>query len=470
MEFINRKNELEKLGEVFRKQASQLVIVYGRRRVGKSFLIKHFAAQKKFRHIYFSGTKATQGIQLGNFLKTCSQTLGEPHLAEISVSSWLDAFNLLVPYLKVKKTILTLDEFPWMMEKSPALESEIHSFWEQRANRGDDGINFILCGSQLSMMKRLADETHPLHGRKTASLFIKPFSHQEAAHFQEGFGLKDQAVVYAICGGIPQYHELFSRRRRLSVEGIIREECFKPHGDLVAEGEFLILNEFKNSTYAFSILEVLSGGSRRLAEIAKGTGLDIKDLSHHMQSLMQLGYVEKLKPIHSTEKERTTLYRISDLFLFFWFRYVYPYRNLVDIHTPQEIVDRALKPSWNAYLGRAFEALAGKAIPALLRKEGFAVKTMGTYWKKGTVLLPGVQIDLVVERMDGEVHLCECKWETKPAGMEVYNNLIRKMSIYPHKQKTINPTLFCVSKPTQELLGLKKAGKLWIYTLEDIYG
>lgn len=470
MAFIGRKNELQKLTEVFGKRANQLVILYGRRRVGKSFLVKHFATQKRIRHIYYSGTKATQNMQLRNFLKICAQTLGEPHLGEISVSSWLDAFNLLVPYLKVKKTILTLDEFPWMMEKSPELESEIHSFWEQQKNKGGGDINLILCGSQLSMMKRLVDETHPLHGRKTASLFVKPFCHKEAVCFHDGFGLKDQAIIYALCGGIPQYHELFSRQRRLSVEHVIMEECFKPHGDLIAEGEFLILNEFRNSTYAFSILEVLAGGNKRLAEVAKGTGLDIKDLSHHMQSLIQLGYVEKLRPIHAKEKARTTLYRICDPFLFFWFRFVYPYRNLIDIHTPQEIYDMGLKPSWNSYLGRAFEALACKSVPSLLRKEGLAVKTVGTYWKRGTALLPGIQIDLVVERTDGEVHLCECKWEAKPVGLDVYNKLICKASAYPHQHKTLNPTLFCTAKPTRELINLKKAGKLWIYTLEDIYG
>lgn len=467
--FLNRQAELEKLREIFSKRSSQLVIIYGRRRVGKSLLIKYFASQNNIRHIYYSGTKATKNVQIYHFLKICAQVLGEAHLDQVTVPGWLEAFNLIAPYLKQKKTILTLDEFPWIMEKSPEIESEIHSFWEQHKNRSEGFVYIILCGSQLSMMKRLADQTHPLHGRKTASFFLKPFSHQEAQLFQEGFGLKDRAIVYGICGGIPQYHEIFSRKRHLSVEQIIREECFKSHGDLVPEGEFLILNEFKNSTYAFSILEVLSHGNKRLGEIAKGTGIDIKDLSHHIQNLVQLGYVKKLKPIYSKVEERKTLYCICDPFLFFWFRYVYPYKTLIDIHTPQEIYHLAIQPSWSQYLGLAFESLVYQAVPALFRKEGFVVKTMGTYWKQGTAAQPGVQIDLVVERMDGEVHICECKWESKPAGVAVYQELVRKITLYPYRDKTLNPTLFCLVTPSRELKELKKSGKLWIYTLEDIY-
>lgn len=139
------------------------------------------------------------------------------------------------------------------------------------------------------------------------------------------------------------------------------------------------------------------------------------------------------------------------------------------IQKPKEIYNSSLKPVWDQYLGVRFESFCKHAMIRLLTNKGINIKKAGSYWRTKTKTSSGVQIDLVIEREDGEIHICECKWRDKPVGIEVYNQLLYKISEYPHKTKTINPTIISLTKPAKTLVPLIEERKLWFFTLKDLY-
>jgi uncharacterized protein len=457
--FMGRSNELRSLEKSWADPAGAFLPVYGRRRVGKSELIRHFIGQK--RGIYYVGKQAPADLQLREFMRDAAECLGEPLLAEIQVDGWARAFKLIEERWKgPEKLILALDEFQWMCEVSPDLPSVIQEAWDRRWKKG--GIMLILCGSYLGFMEReVLGKKSPLFGRRTGQILLRPFDHKEAALFHPGYSLVEQARTYFVCGGLPFYLKCFSQGR--SVEQNIADAFLTETGLLRREADFLLREELRELVNYHSILMALAEGKHTNSGISAASGIGDRALHFYLTTLMELGYVRKKHPLTgSAAQVRQGRYVLDDPLLRFWFRFVFPQTSLIARLGPSAAMERLIKPGLDAYFGICFEALCREALPMIYAREGVtAAFEVGEYWDKDS------QIDVVGLRKDGWTDLGECKWTAARSPTPLREELEARVPHYPNSRRaTIHTRYFTRTKITQSTP--PPATEHW-HDLEDIY-
>ena len=448
------------LRQAWSGESSAFIPIYGRRRVGKSELIVHFMSDKK--GIYFVGKRAPGDSQLQEFLETAARSLSEPLLAQVRVSGWKEALELVVKRWTGKaKLILALDEFQWMAEACPELPSVLQELWD-RSWAKSGRVMLILCGSYLGFMEReVLGKRSPLYGRRTAQLLLRPFQYLEAAEFHARYSVVDQAKVYAICGGIPMYLLAFDPRQ--SVEQNIMAKFLDDTAVLAREPEFLLREELRDLMPYHAVLMALARGSTAPVQIAKATNIDVRALNYYLSTLMELGYVQRRHPLTGGKPSvKSVRYALEDPLLRFWFRFVFPHQSVLRVLGPERGYTEIIKPEIDAYYGRCFERLSRECLPLIYRDErvrcGFQV---GEYWDKE------VQVDLVGWREDNWTDLGECKWSDITSWSDLEAELEAKVMRYPNtRNATIGRRAFVrsvktKSKPTK--------ADMRCYTLADMY-
>lgn len=458
-DFIGREKEQASLEDRYRQRKSQFVVVYGRRRVGKSALLRHFCSDKHT--LFHVGDRSTKELQIKKILEAASRIYSEPLLSRVSLPDWGQLFETLTPHLLKKKTVLVLDEFQWMCEGSPELPSVIQQYWDSRWEKSGR-VFLILCGSYMGFMEReVLGKKSPLFGRRTSQMKIQPFTHRDARLFHPRYKVEDSARLYAICGGIPAYLLAFSDDR--SIDENILGECLEDNGRLREEPRFLTMEELREPAIYYSLLETLHTRRLRITELGKQLGIEKGNLVYYLKTLQQLGYVEKVFPLGIKKGGgKRPVYQIQDPLLRFWFSLVYP--NLTDLtmRQPRDVFISRVKPKLAAYYGIQFETLCREALPRLLHARGVTAPfKIGSYWDNQT------QIDIVVEREDGLTHLAECKWQARPVGMETVEELKRKIMNYPNPNRhNIIPQIFSQSGFTETVL---KQPHIQCFTVADLF-
>lgn len=457
--FLGRSRELRVLEDAWKKPEGAFWPVYGRRRVGKSELIRHFISGK--RGIYYVGKQAPPDLQLREFMRDAAECLGEPLLAEVQVDGWARAFKLIEERWKgPEKLILALDEFQWMCEASPELPSVIQEAWDRRWKKG--GIMVILCGSYLGFMEReVLGKKSPLFGRRTGQILLRPFDHLEAAQFHPGLSLQEQARTYFICGGLPFYLKCFSTAR--SVEQNIADNFLAETGLLRREADFLLREELRELANYHSILMALAEGQNTNSGIAAASGIGDRALHFYLTTLMELGYVRKKHPLTgAAAKIRLGRYVLDDPLLRFWFRFVFPQTSLIARLGPAVAMERLVKPGLDAYFGQCFELLCREALPMIYAREGVSTAfEVGEYWDKD------MQIDIVGLRKDGMTDLGECKWTAAKSPGPLREELEPRLAAYPNSRRaTIHTRYFTKLKITHRTSPPKT--EHW-HDLADVY-
>lgn len=456
--FRGRKREAAALDAAWRGNASAFIPVYGRRRVGKSELIVHFMAGKG--GVYFVGKRAPGETQITEFLETAARALGEPLLAQARVNGWRDALDLVVRrWTGKRKLILALDEFQWMAEAAPELPSVIQELWDRQWSKSGR-VMLILCGSYLGFMEReVLGKKSPLFGRRTAQILLRPFHHLEAAEFHPRWSVVDQAKAYAICGGIPMY--LLAFDEKLSIEQNITARILDDLSMLSREPEFLLREELRDLMPYHAVLMALAQGKTAPAQLSSTTGIDVRGLNYHLNTLVELGYVQRRYPLTGIKPAvRSVRYALDDPFLRFWFRFVFPHQSVLKLLGPQRGFAEVIKPGIDAYYGRCFERLCRECLPMIYHDEGVrAAFECGEYWDKD------VQIDVVGVRQDGWTDLGECKWGDVGSMSALAAELESKIPRYPNKRNaTIGRRLFVRSSKARA-----KTPGIRVHTLDDLY-
>ena len=461
MSFQGRARELKTLHEAWRSERSGFIPVYGRRRVGKSELIVHFMSGK--RGLYFVGKRAPGEAQLQEFLETAARAVGEPLLAQTRVTTWKAALQLLNERLPAgKKFILVLDEFQWMVESSPELPSVLQELWDRQWSRSGK-VLLILCGSYLGFMEReVLGKQSPLFGRRTAQILLRPFNHLDAGLFHRRFSTVDRARVYALCGGVPAYLLAFDGAR--SVEQNIMAQLLDENAALGREPDFLLREELRDLAPYHAVLMALAQGKSSPAQLEKSTGIDVRGLSYHLNTLVELGYVQRRYPVtESKPSVRSVRYALDDPLLRFWFRFVFPHQSVLRLLGPERGFAETVQPELDAYFGRCFERLCRECLPMIYAQAGVrAAYTVGEYWDSE------VQIDVVGVRQDNWTDLGECKWGAVNSLAALGAELDAKVARFPNaRNATIQRRLFVKalkSKPPPPPEGLS------LHTVEDLYG
>jgi len=414
MDFINRKEELKFLEEKWRERNSQLIVLWGRRRVGKTELIKHFVKDKP--NIYFLAESISENEQLRKFSYAIGKYFNESLLLTRGFLNWEEAFGYLSQ--KNQKIVLVVDEFPYLIQSNSGIPSIFQKGWDEYLIKSK--ICLVLLGSIISMMEtEVLNYKAPLYGRRTGQWHVMPMSFNAVSGFRKGRSFEDRLLHYSIAGGIPAYWLQFSRDKDFYSN--IKEKVLKKGQFLYDEVEFILREELREPRYYFALLQSIAQGKRKLSEIVNATGLSHPVANKYLGVLSDLGVVERELPITEEKplKSKRGLYRITDEFFNFWFRFIFPWRAELEMAMFDEVLKR-IKREMPQYLSMIYEKVA-QEILWYHRNEFFPFRAVGRWWDKNE------EIDIVaIDPETNAILFAEVKWTNKPIGTDIYLKLKQK--------------------------------------------
>lgn len=423
MKFLGREKEILDLEKEYARDGG-FVVIYGRRRIGKTTLIKQFIKSKTA--FYFLATKEVESQSMKRFAGVIARTTGNSVLQKAAFSDWLDLFQTVADYKPNEKKVLVIDEFPYLVKVNDSFPSILQNAWDEILK--DSNVMLILCGSLISMMKKHAlSYESPLYGRRTSQMRIAPLPFTTVYENQK-LSFEEAAEQYSITGGVPKYMEFFSDGQPLYEQ--IKENVLSKNGFLYEEPNFLLTDEVQVPTNYFSIIKVIADGNHKLGTIAGILGLETSALTPYLKTLSELGFIEKQVPVteKNAEKTRKGLYFISDNFLRFWFRYVYPYKGELELDNTQISLDELDKDFKEKFVAFAYEDICKEIFARLCSDKAidFTPSKIGSYWlndKSGNTQIDVMAVDTVNKRLFAG----ECKYHNQPIDADVYFELVKKV-------------------------------------------
>lgn len=423
MKFLGREKEILDLEKEYARDGG-FVVIYGRRRIGKTTLIKQFIKSKTA--FYFLATKEVESQSMKRFAGVIARTTDNSVLQKAAFSDWLDLFQAVADYKPNEKKVLVIDEFPYLVKVNDSFPSILQNAWDEILK--DSNVMLILCGSLISMMKKHAlSYESPLYGRRTAQMRIAPLPFTTVYENQK-LSFEEAAEQYSITGGVPKYMEFFSDGQPLYEQ--IKENVLSKNGFLYEEPNFLLTDEVQVPTNYFSIIKVIADGNHKLGTIAGILGLETSALTPYLKTLSELGFIEKQVPVteKNAEKTRKGLYFISDNFLRFWFRYVYPYKGELELDNTQISLDELDKDFKEKFVAFAYEDICKEIFARLCSDKAidFTPSKIGSYWlndKSGNTQIDVMAVDTVNKRLFAG----ECKYHNQPIDADVYFELVKKV-------------------------------------------
>lgn len=415
--FVDRERELAALERGFGSDRAELFVLYGRRRVGKTALLRTFCHDK--RHIFFVADLSTESVALGAFTRLVSELAhGRPD-AISPFSSWDAGFRYVLPLTSQERLVVVLDEFTYLVDANPAVPSILQRLWD--AGLSDTRIMLVLCGSYVGMMEQhVLAYRAPLYGRRTAQWHLQPLDFWSARQLTPGFGPRDHVRAFAVLGGVPAYRLQFDGRS--SLDRNIALNVLSPGSFLYDEPRFLLLQELRDPRRYFSVLAAIAGGRTRQNEIAQAAGIAPGSLPYYLGTLVEMGLVERRVPATEArpEKSKRGHYFLRDHLFRFWFRFVYPNRALLERGEVAPVRD-AVMAEIDQYTGSAFEAVCRDHVWRLSAAGalGFQPTIVGSWWDGHD------EIDVVAMGDEG-VLVGECKWSKRPVGENVLEDLLRR--------------------------------------------
>ncbi len=414
MEFINREDELSFLNEKWQDQKTQLIVLWGRRRVGKTELVKQFIKGKP--HVYFLAESTNEPEQLRRFSISLGQFFNEPLLATRGFAGWEETFK----YIKEKKQrfVLTIDEFPYLIQSNPATPGLFQKGWDEYLNKSN--IYLILLGSSMSMMEtEVLGYRAPLYGRRTGQWRIDPMPFHTISRFRKDKGFEDRLLHYSVAGGIPAYWLQFSKEKDFIKN--LKDHVLRKGQALYDEVEFMLREELREPRYYFALLQAIAQGKRKLSEIVNATGITQPVANKYLGVLSDLKIVERELPVTEEKplKSKKGLYRITDEFFQFWFRFIFPMRSELEMGRTEEVITN-VKKGLPQHLSAVYEKTATELLWKM-RQRLFPFTAFGRWWERNE------EIDIVAINRDlNSILFGEVKWSEKPVGLNVYDELKQK--------------------------------------------
>lgn len=350
-DMIDRQPELEALESAAAARDGQMAIVWGRRRVGKTYLLEAFSRPR--RSLYYTATQQSAPVELTAFTDAVREQLGTDGLpAGYAFPDWSTALDVVSERAGSERLVVVLDEFPYLTGSTPGLESVVQRWWDQRGRRS--GVMLVLCGSAVAYMTALAAAAAPLHQRATLSLYVAPLDYRAAGSFVERLKPAERAVVYGICGGTPLYLEQWDADADLRAN-LVR--LFgSPASPLVDAAELVLSGELPETEGSFRILTAVATGKTRPGEIADYARVAVE---RPLKRLTTLGILERRVPaLDDPDKTKRAIYRIADPYFAFWFRFIGSHRADIARGLGAQLVERRILPGLDDYMGPVFEDLA----------------------------------------------------------------------------------------------------------------
>ena len=433
MKFVGRDREIKKLHTLYQDEGFQFVVIYGRRRVGKTMLINEFLKGK--RSAYYMAVEGTAKENLTGISKALlTEGASDFYMPEFS------DFESLLLYIDhlcknsdgQERLVIAIDEFPYLAASYPAISSMLQSHIDQCWKNSN--LFLILCGSSMSFMEeQVLGYKSPLYGRRTAQFKLHPFSYFEAKEMLSEFSTEEQAVLYGVTGGIPEY--LSRIRSNQSMDDNIKELFFDESGRLFDEPGNLLKQELQDPSSYHSIITAIAGGASRLNEIATKTGLASSGCSAQIQSLITLGIIKKETPLTEGIKSRKTLYTLEDFMFLFWYRFVRPNLSGIMRGIGETIYGVSVKPQISHFMGYIFEEICKQYLylPQIYMTLPFPAGEFARWWRNNPKKKRQEEIDLMAEN-GLEAIFGECKWRNELADVDILETLQERSGLF-HYQK-----------------------------------
>ncbi len=417
--FIDRKAELANLDARYRSDRAELFVLYGRRRVGKTELLRHFCADKP--HIFFVATLSSDRDQLAAFSQEIWRFTHAETPEGFSFPTWEAVFRAVADL--PGRPIVVLDEFTYLISGNKAIPSLLQKTWDELLR--NTRVCLILCGSYVGMMEReILGYQAPLYGRRTGSYLLPALELPAAAAFFPAYTPSQQIEAWAVLGGMPYYLTAFSDRADIFAN--IRTHILDSQGTLRREPQLLLMEELREPRNYFSALRAIAQGATRLNEISLAARIgDVTTTARYLDILQDLRVVSRSVPATESrpDKSKRGLYRITDAFLRFWFRYIHPNEGSLDLNLADAVLAQRVQPTFDQFVSYAFEDAARAHVAGLARagQLGFLPERVGSWWDRAA------EVDVVaVSDADGALLLGECKWSVNPVGIDILDDLQRK--------------------------------------------
>ena len=445
--FVDREQEMATLQSEYERDGSALVVLYGRRRVGKTTLISEFIKNKKA--LFFLASEESESQNRLAFQEKAADFLNSNLLKNVEVKSWDVLFRAIMDSHFDSKPVIVLDEFQYLGKSNPAFPSVFQRIWEEILK--DRQVMVILCGSLISMMQSqtLAYDS-PLYGRRTAQIRLKQIPFAYYHQFFPDKSRKELIEMYAVTGGVPKYIELFSQSK--DIYSAIEKCVLNRSGYLYDEPHFLLQQEVSEVGSYFSIIKAIAAGNTKLSAIAGVLEVKSTSLTKYLKTLIDLDILEREVPVteDSPEKSKKGLYKIKDNYLRFWFAFVYPNMSFIESGHGRIVMDKIRKSLVRNHIAFVYEDICRERMWEI-NAEGvwpFYFSKLGRYWDSKE------EIDIAAIDPDGKnLILGECKYWQEPVGVSVLRELEAKaktVSWEKEKRKTWF-VLFSVNGFTEDL-------------------
>ena len=472
--FIGREKELKSLESVFEKEGFGMTVIYGRRRVGKSTLIKEFVKDKKV--IFYTATKVGAERNLELFTKQVLDVL-DPSISDATFPTVESVLDLISDRIqdKEEKIVLVIDELPYWAEKDEALlsilQKYIDTMWLQK------NMMIILCGSTLSFMeKKVLSEKSPIFGRRDSQIKLEAFNYKDSALFVPKYSAEDKAICYGVTGGVAKYLALFDSKKSLD-ENIIRL-FFSPDGYLYDETRNLLTQEFVDITLVNNIIEQVASGENTLNNIASKVHEKDTTVLYSLEKLIDVGLVEKKKCITEEKNKKKTLYVLKDHMFSFWYKFIPKAVSVIEMGQGRKYYEEIVKPKIHSFMGNVFEEMCRYYTleHGIMGEFGSFVTETGTWW--GSELLTdddgkkyqqSADIDVVgISSVDKTAVCGECKFKNEKIDKEIYETLVRRSKLLSANYIVTKYLLFSLSG-FSKWFDTGKNSNLLLITIQDLY-
>ena len=450
--FINREIELNSLYSEYHKEGSSLVIIYGRRRIGKTTLIKEFLKDKYA--LYYLATEEPDAENLRQFRGFAGDYIDNPLLAQTNLS-WEDTFKLVINHKPETKKIIVLDEFQYLSKTKKAFPSVFQRIWDTTLQ--DENIMVILCGSLINMMEsQTLSHGSPLYGRRTGQIKMQQIPYHHYHLFYEDKSFPELVEYYAVTGGVPKYIELF--RDSTNIYTAIKENIMKTDSYLYEEPKFLLDQEVGEVGTYFSIIKTIAAGEHKIGKIAGVLGVKQSNLTRYLHTLMDLDLIRRIVPIteKNPEKSKRGLYYLTDNFIEFWFKFIYPNRSYIEMGNRDYVVKKIEENFIDQHVSFVFEDICREHTWRLAGENffDFELSKLGKWWDQKN------EIDLVGFNTDTrDILFGECKYwkDDKKVDIDVLHALMDKAALVEWgKNRQEHYILFSKSGFTDRLIETAK--------------
>lgn len=469
--FVGRKRELSSLEKLYHQQGFGMTVIYGRRRIGKSTLIREFLKDK--RAIFYTATKVGKARNLELF---CQQVVSllDPSLTGVSFPSLEAILDFITDRLSGDKLVLVIDELPYWAQDDGALLSVLQKYIDTRWSEQD--MMIILCGSSLSFMEnKVLSEKSPLFGRRNTQIRLEAFDYLEAAEFVPDYSAEDKAIIYGITGGVAKYLAMIDPRG--SADDNIKAQFFNTDGYLYDEPRNLLAQEFTDVALVNNVIEQIASGSNTVNEISQKIGQNSSTVLYALDKLIQVGLITKKKCITEEKNRKKTQYVLKDQMFRFWYAFIPKATSIIEIGQGDLYFDRVVKPQIHNYMGSVFEEMCRYYTlkEGICGAFGNTLTEVGTWW--GTeILLRGSEkvqqsadIDVVgISELDKTAVLGECKFKKEKIDKNVYDTLLRRSAVISGKYRIIRFLFFSLSGYTSWFDSIQN-NDIALLTLDDLY-